>query len=845
MQNLTPLMKQYWEIKNLHRDKILMFRMGDFFEIFYDDAIKAAPILGIALTQRNKKSQDETPMCGMPHHSVAGPINKLLAHGLKVAICDQIEDPQFAKGLVKRAVTRILTPGMVYDPETLDASLSNYLCCFEEDIVAMVDVTTGEAFYYDQINSQSLPTLLEAFPIAEFVLTQSQSEYGFLKGKVMSLHEGLVDSDQPTSLRRLLSYVHSLTSSESLMNLRPFEKRSIQHKMKISPLVQRHLELFQNARGDSAGSFFDAIQRTKTSVGSRLLRQWIQFPLYDKDQILQRQSLVEKWMSDHPRLKKFREILSGMGDLERRLGKLVQGQSNGRDLYSLASSIQAGLQALSLALDSSMAHVAQHELLKHLDLSVLDQIVQRVHQTLLEEQPLLVRQGHLIQKGVDATLDELIELATNSQALISKMEMEEKQSTGISSLKIRYNNVFGYYIEITHLHKDKVPSHYQRKQTLANAERFCTPALLDLERKVLTAQSRRADLEYEIFSSLKSWVIQQSSSILILANILAEMDVLTSFAWLSMEQKYVRPVFTDGSLHLVASRHPVVEQHVRSQFVANDLRMEPGDVLLITGPNMAGKSTVMRQVGLIALMAQMGCFVSCEAAKLPLFDAIFTRIGASDFLSEGLSTFMVEMTETSNMLQQASSNSLLILDEIGRGTSTFDGMALAQSILEYLATDLHATALFATHYHELTRLHQEHRQIRNAHMTVSEKHGEIRFLHTLVPGPAAKSYGIQVAKLAGMPSSITRRASDLLKTWEKKSLKNHASDGTAQLSLLDLVNESEKSVTEELVQGPERRLLEEIRNYPLLQKSPLESIQKLMDWQSRLSVGSKFDKFDS
>lgn len=823
-------MKQFWDIKSVHHDKILLFRMGDFFEMFFDDAVKAAPVLGIALTQRNKKSQDETPMCGVPHHSIAGPINKLLAAGFKVAICDQLEDPKLAKGIVKRGVTRVLTPGMVYDSDTLDGTKPHYLASIDTESLSFLDTTTGEAFFFRSKNTADLKRFLQILPVAEIVVAKEDTALiSDLQGLLISQHDEIADAlhpllknEAPMTAARLVSYVNTLSGDESLTTLSAFVMRDLEHRLEISGTTLRHLEIFSTYKGEGLGSLFHAINRTQTSAGSRLLRQWLSFPLRDQNVIEQRLNSVEFWRSHVLELKRARQILGQMGDIERRLGKISQPQCNGRDLLALAGSVHAGISALEVLVNAT-GGTANFEPLREL--------AYKIERTLVEDPPLATKQGYLIRSGISAELDELIELSTHSQALVARMEAEEKEKTGISSLKIRYNNVFGYYIEITNSHKDKVPANYQRKQTLTNAERYCTDELVELERKVLSANTKRADLEFEFFEALRKEILAQCPALLSLAHECSEVDVVSSLAWLSLEEKYVRPTFSqDGSLKLKASRHPVVEQTVKKNFVANDIELRPHSCLLLTGPNMAGKSTLMRQVALNAIMAQMGSFVPCDEAQLPIFDAIYTRIGASDQLSEGLSTFMVEMTETSAMLKNATKDSLVILDEVGRGTSTFDGMCLAQSILEHLLSDVKALTFFATHYHELTTLDQSFGQITNAHMTVAEKNGDIRFLHTLVKGPALKSYGVQVAELAGLPATVTRRAKSLLRDIESKRVQ-----ATSQLSLLDSIADMADEVTpvpaETQVPESLKSLLDEVEKYPLMQMSPLEAMNQIAKWK--------------
>ncbi|MGZ3780682.1 MAG: DNA mismatch repair protein MutS [Pseudobdellovibrionaceae bacterium] len=830
-------MKQFWDIKSVHQDKILLFRMGDFFEMFFDDAVKAAPVLGIALTQRNKKSQDETPMCGVPHHSIAGPINKLLSAGFKVAICDQLEDPKTAKGIVKRGVTRVLTPGMVYDSDTLDGTKPHYLVSLDNESISFLDTTTGEAFFFRSQNISELLRFTQILPVAEVVISKDEEVLlSGLDGILISHHDELIDplhnllrKQAPLSAARLVSYVKHLSGEEALATLAPFVERDLEHRLELSGTVLRHLEIFSTYKGEGLGSLFHAINRTQTSAGSRLLRQWLSFPLRDEKAIEQRLDSVEFWRSHVLELKRVRQILGQMGDIERRLGKISQPQCNGRDLLALAGSVHAGISALEV-----LVHAAGGK--AHFE--PLRDLAYKIERTLVDEPPLSTKQGYLIRQGVSAELDELIELSTHSQALVARMEAEEKEMTGISSLKIRYNNVFGYYIEITNTHKDKAPAHYQRKQTLTNAERYCTEELVELERKVLSANTKRADLEFEFFETLRKQILAECPALLSLAHQCSEVDVVSALAWLSLEEKYVRPLFTENhSLKLKASRHPVVEQTVKKNFVANDIEIRPHSCLLLTGPNMAGKSTLMRQVALNAILAQMGSFVPCDEACLPIFDSIFTRIGASDQLSEGLSTFMVEMTETSAMLKNATKDSLVILDEVGRGTSTFDGMCLAQAILEHLLSDVKAMTFFATHYHELTSLDQSYGQIVNAHMTVAERNGEIRFLHTLVKGPALKSYGVQVAELAGLPVSVTKRAKSLLRDIEAKKVQV-----SSQLSLLDQIPNFEETMEAkmeaascEVIPVEIKGLLNEVDKYPLMQMSPLDAMNQIAKWKELVS----------
>ena len=816
---LTPLMRQYWDIKSQHQDKILLFRMGDFYELFYDDAVKASPLLGITLTQRNKKSEDQTPMCGFPHHSVAGPINKLLGAGLKVAICDQVEDPATAKGIVKRAITRILTPGMVYDSETLDHTKAHYLAAIDADRLAFVDTTTGESFFFKLSNLVEKLKLLDVLPVAELVVKEQNESW--IHENSLQKRYAVSEFNSENACERLTDYIRSLANDDLIKILRPFEAREIEHRMHLSQTTLRHLEIFSNYRGEAQGSLFEAVNRTKTSSGARLLRQWISFPLRSPKAIELRLSKIEKFRDRMLELKKVREVLGGMGDVERRLGKIAQPQCNARDLTALADSVDAALSALKWC---ENFHVSEAQF----NLIDAEKLSYAIKARIVEEAPLTVKQGHIIKRGYSPELDELIDLTTNANQLIADLEAREREATGISSLKVRYNNVFGYYIEVTNTHKDKAPAHYQRKQTLANAERYCTDELIELEKKVLSAQVKRFELEYALFDELRKSVIAQASMLLSLAQVAAELDVISSLAWLSLEESYVRPQFSESrNLRLESSRHPVVEQFVRGHFTANTIELKPNECLLLTGPNMAGKSTLMRQAALISIMAQMGSYVPAMQATLPIYDSIYTRIGASDQLSEGLSTFMVEMTETAQMLKSATSESLLILDEVGRGTATFDGMCLAQAILEYVLGHLQSHVFFATHYHELTDLASSHHQIKNAHMKVLDhKDGHIEFLHVLMDGPAGKSYGIKVAELAGVPTEITKRAEQLLAKVEQPTVKVEtvATAAVNQLSLFENENELLK-----------QKLIEELRKFPVPKSSPLQALNKIAEWQEKLN----------
>lgn len=805
---MTPLMKQYWEIKAQHTDKVLFFRMGDFFELFFEDAIRAAPLLGITLTSRNKKSQDETPMCGMPHFSIAGHINRLLSLGHKVALCDQIEDPKLAKGIVKRAVTRVLTPGMVYDVESLDQTKPFYLASFDELAVSFLDMTTGESFWIAHAGEfREIKKLITQFSAVELVVSPSQLELA--KQEFPNLTISAFDLDQSSSAR-LLEYVKAHNTQQNLSYLRPFVEKKMTARLLLSSTTQRHLELFANSKNEVQGSLISVIDQCSTSAGSRKLGEWLKFPLVNENEINKRLDEIEKYQSDVPKLKNLRALLTKLGDLERRLAKISQSQGTARDLQSLSQGVGVALSALELAK------------IPFQESTQLKNWAEKIQCTLEEELPLTLKNGGLIRKGVRADLDLLITLSTDTHQILSDLENKEKTQTGISSLKIRYNQVFGYYIEVTNTHKDKIPAHYKRKQTLTSAERFYTDELLELEKKILSSDVKRAELEFQIFEDLKTETLKLSAPISWLAELTSELDVYLALAWLAIESHFVRPQFSkDQNLKLVSSRHPVVEKSV-SRFVANDLNLNHQDCLLLTGPNMAGKSTLMRQVALISILAQMGSFVPAKKAELPIYNQIFTRIGAQDQLSEGLSTFMVEMTETAELLQNANQKTLVILDEIGRGTSTYDGLSLAEAILEFLVQQKISQVLFATHYHEITELSSRFKNLINAHMSVVENKNQIEFLHSLVLKPAGQSYGIQVAKLAGIPSQVIQMAFENLK-------KRTTSANQQQPQQLSFLTQAPDPEIEKL-----KLLAFQISQHSILEKTPLESLQAIQSWQQSL-----------
>ncbi len=818
----TPLMHQYKKIKSMHKDKILFFRMGDFFEMFDQDAEIVAPILNIALTYRNKKAGLKTKMCGVPHHSISAPISKLLSEGLQVAICDQIEPATPGKSLVKRAVTRVLSPGMVYDLDTLDQLMANYMGAFDKNHISFLDLSTGSAFYYELSNSADFFKLLEQFQPRELVVTLAQKEKCSSWPKPSSPAFSLFDrawpeeaflpvpslkrfSPFPQSAKRLVHYVYCTQGEESLKLINSFDKLNLNKNMFYSHQLYSHLEVFKNYEGHSKDTLFSAINRTKTPCGARLLKKRLKCPSINQEEIEKHYDQIDWWISNSQLLEPARKILTQMGDGERKLGKIVQPNCNGRDILSLSLWLDLGLEMGDLLKNKfSIEKIEKAHSLRD-----------KIKHVVSSSCPPLLKEGGLINKGVNPQLDEWMNLAKNAQASLLKMEQREQKKLQIPSLKIRYNNVFGYYIEIRKIHNSKVPSHYMRKQTLTQAERYTTAELSSLEEKILSARSRQIEMEYQIFKDLRGEVLEALPELLALCEQWSQMDVHSALAFLAIENRYTRPRFAHH-LKLVNSRHPVLEQKTFHEFVPNTIELDRHQTLILTGPNMAGKSTLMRQTALTVLLAQSGCFVPADQAELPLFHKMFTRIGASDLLSQGLSTFMVEMKETAEILEKADDKSLIILDEIGRGTATFDGMSLAQSILEFLTVEKKPFLLSATHYQELTQMAQQNKNIHNGSMAIREEAGDIHFLYLLQKSPAGKSYGIATARRAGLPPAVVERACQLLNHYEQSSSK------------------TEKEFPKRKANSDYSTLIKEISEYPLMTQSPIDAMNQIQKWQKAI-----------
>ena len=805
MSVATPLMRQYLEIKAEYQDAVLFFRLGDFYEMFMEDAVLASRVLGITLTSRNKGDEDAVPLCGIPFHSSQGYVAKLVANGHKVAICEQVEDPKQAKGIVKREVVRVVTPGLVTDTDTLEPKENNYLLALvaEGELygIAHIDITTGE-FRVTQVEGRNqVESELGSLRPREILFADTESGHAVQKqfarvtdGMMANLlpdwvFETEYAADQLTTFfgvsglqsfgcqglplaqqaAAAVLYYLQQTQKDELRHIRPLQTYHTRQFMVLDEATRRNLELTATLQeGKKRGSLLGVLDRTVTAMGGRMLRHWIHYPLIDQEQILKRQAAVAELVDDSLQRIELIEALDGVYDLERLNSKIAMASANAKDVAALRVSLQR-LPQIHDQLDRFYGDYLK-ELREQLDL--LPELVALLEKAIVDDPPFVLRDGGIIRDGYDAELDELRTISREGKGWIARLEQEERERTDIPSLKVKYNKVFGYFIEVTKRHLDRIPEDYQRKQTLTNAERFITPKLKEYEAKVLGAEERLVELEYNLFQQVRLQAAGEGRRIQQSADALAALDALMALADLAHDRNYIRPTIDDsGVLNIEAGRHPVVEgMPLKEAFVPNDVALDndKNQLLIITGPNMAGKSTYMRQVALITLMAQVGSFVPAEKAHIGVVDRIFTRVGASDNLAKGESTFMVEMNETANILRHATSKSLVILDEIGRGTSTFDGVSIAWAVAEYLHdnAEVAAKTLFATHYHELTDLALTRDRVKNYNISVKEWNDQIIFLRKIVTGGASRSYGIQVGRLAGLPEPVIVRAKEILQNLE-------------------------------------------------------------------------------
>jgi DNA mismatch repair protein MutS len=845
----TPMMEQYLSIKEQYPDAFLFYRLGDFYELFNEDAVKAAQILELTLTSRNKNAEDPIPMCGVPYHAASNYIDTLIEQGYKVAICEQVEDPKTTKGMVKREVVQLVTPGTVMDSKGLSAKDNNFL-------TAVMQTTQGYSFAYVDLSTGELKTALlededavlneaSALQTKEVVLCSEvpdslkellTTRLNVVFSKQEAYEENaefrFLTSDLPEEEKivtgKLLSYL-SITQKRSLAHIQQAVEYQPDHFLKMDYYSKFNLELSRSIRtGKKQGTLLWLLDETKTAMGARLLKQWLDRPLIQQKKIFARQEMVQSLLDSFFERADLQESLTKVYDMERLVGRVSFGNVNGRDLLQLKSSLQQ--VPLIAQLIKGINHGEWNDLL--LSLEPLDDLVALIESAIDEDAPLQITEGNVIKDGFNEQLDKYREAMRNGKQWLAELEAKERQETGIKNLKVGFNRVFGYYIEITKANLAGLEEgRYERKQTLANAERFISPELKKLETLILEAEEKSVDLEYRLFLEVREEVKKSILRLQKLAKAISAVDVLQSFATIAERYQYVRPILKkERSLNIIDGRHPVVEKVLGHQeYIPNSIIMhEDTDILLITGPNMSGKSTYMRQLALLVIMAQIGCFVPAQSAEMPIFDRIFTRIGASDDLIAGQSTFMVEMMEANQALRHATPNSLILFDELGRGTATYDGMALAQAIIEYIHKEVKAKTLFSTHYHELTVLDEELKRLRNVHVGAVEKDGEVVFLHKMMEGPADKSYGIHVAKIAGLPSDLLQRATTILKaleehepTIEKQPIVEEAAENE-QLSLFSEVSTAEVGV------------IDQLKKLNLLEMTPMDALNKLYELQKRI-----------
>ena len=878
MAELTPMMQQYMQTKKEYPDCILFYRLGDFYEMFFDDALTASKELEITLTGKNCGLEERAPMCGVPYHAVDGYLNRLVSKGYKVAICEQMEDPATAKGLVKRDVVRIVTPGTNLDTQALDETKNNYIMCIayasDHYGVSVADVSTGEYMVTEIENSEKLFDEIYKFMPSELICNEafymSGMDFELLKEK-LGITVYSLDSwyfDDAICERILKEHFHAGTieglgladydcgviAAGALMQyLVETQKRDLSHishltiyaagkYMLLDSSTRRNLELCETLRDkQKRGSLLWVLDKTKTAMGARTLRKYIEQPLIDKNAIEKRLDAVDELMKNAISREEIREYLSPVYDLERLVCKITYQSANPRDLIAFQTSLSM-LPHIKCIL-SDMQTPLLKELYEELD--TLEDLCKLVSDSIREDPPIAMKEGGIIKDGYNAEVDKLRNAKSDGKDWLAKLEADEREKTGIKNLRIKYNKVFGYYLEVTNSFKDLVPDYYTRKQTLANAERYIIPELKELEDTILGAEDKLYALEYQLYSEVRDTIGKEVVRIQKTAKAIAKLDAFASLALVAEQNNYVRPKMNDkGLIDIKDGRHPVVEKMISNDmFICNDtyLNDKKDRISIITGPNMAGKSTYMRQTALIVLMAQIGSFVPASSANIGVVDRIFTRVGASDDLASGQSTFMVEMTEVANILRNATSKSLQILDEIGRGTSTFDGLSIAWAVIEYISNSklLGAKTLFATHYHELTELEGKIENVNNYCIAVKEKGDDIIFLRKIVKGGADKSYGIQVARLAGVPQSVTDRAKEIVEELvqadvtgrikdievqgqesSKQKTKHFDEVDLAQMSLFDTVKDDD--------------VIKEIKDLDLANLTPIDALNTLYQLQNKL-----------
>ncbi len=868
----TPMMKQYNRLKQEHADCILLFRLGDFYEMFGTDAITAAKILGIALTTRDKNKPNAIPLCGVPYHAVDGYIAKLINQGHKVAVCEQVEDARAAQGLVKREIVRVITPGTLLESNLLNDKQNNYLMAVfpqgNELGLAVLDISTAEfmATQFSDKHGEQLENELTRLQPKEILLPRELAQSNGLAESIKQLSNAHINPLEDWIFEHSQAYflvtqcLHTLnlegfgceelklatsaagailhyaqqTQKSAIEHIHRLRVYSLKDYMALDAATQENLELVRSSReGSRKNSLLGVIDHTVTASGSRRLKQWLLHPLLDLADIVARHEAVEEFLTNGLVRRSLRQKLEQIHDLERLISRISLGVANARDMVALAASLIA-IPDIKHEIDDFSAPLIKQTLAQCDELS---DVAAAINQAIVDNPPLTLKEGGVIKDGHDPQLDKLRHICREGKGWISRLEARERERSGISSLKVRFNKVFGYYIEITKANLKLAPEDYICKQTLVNATRFITPELKEYEEQVLGAEDKIHELEFELFCQIRQQVAQNSRRIQQTAQALARLDTLASLAELSARANYVRPNMNRGSaIEIIEGRHPVLEQlSIDKTFVANDTRLdgEENQLLIITGPNMAGKSTYIRQVAQISLLAQMGSFVPAESATLSIVDRIFSRVGAADNLVRGQSTFMVEMSETANIINNATRHSLIILDEIGRGTSTYDGLSIAWAVAEYIhdRKKIGAKTLFATHYHELTDLALTLKGVKNYNIAVREWNDQIIFLYKVLAGSADRSYGIQVARLAGLPEDLIQRAKEILSNLEQQEL-NEA--GKPKLSRGSKPHDEKPDRQLNLFLTAQDMILKEIKGLDLSGLTPLEALNKLARWQEKL-----------
>ena len=839
-EKLSPMMQQYMEIKDKYEDCIIFFRLGDFYEMFFDDAILASRVLELTLTGKQAGLEERVPMCGIPHHAYAAYVDELIEKGYKVAICEQLEDPKLTKGMVKRDVIQVVTKGTRID-ENIDSKSNNYIAniysfdyCYG---ISFADISTGEVYAMlvegekekvikeiakhgfkevivnDNTDREIIEILRSNYNIL-VTITKEESE----DKNYEYIYKDIEDIRFVSTLKHLLYYILD-TKKGDLHHLQKCRIIKNSEYLEFDNNTKRNLELTETLRNrERQYSLLWLLDKNKTAMGSRYLKYNIENPLTNKEAIERRYNMVEKLSTEFILRDDLTKELSNVYDLERLAGRVSYGNLNAKDLLQLKNSLK------------SFPRIK--EILEQLNfdkkLETLDELYELLDKTILEDAPFTLHEGHLIKEGYNEELDELKRVSSGSKDFILELEQKERERTGIKNLKVGFNKVFGYYIEVSkgqkHLIKDEFG--YDRKQTLANCERYTTPLLKEKENIILGAEEKIINLEYKIFMDIREVVKRYIGKLQKASKVISEIDMLQSFSIVSDQYKYVRPTLTDEKMiKMIDCRHPVVEQVMKDKYIPNDIIMDKTtDILLITGPNMAGKSTYMRQCAITVIMAQMGCFVPCKSCTMPIFDKIFTRIGASDDLVSGESTFMVEMKEANIAISDATENSLILFDELGRGTATYDGMSLAQAILEYIHDKIKAKTMFSTHYHELTSLEKDLKHLKNVHVSAIEKEGQITFLHKVKNGAVDKSYGIHVASLAHLPESLIKRADEILNIYEKKSIKKETFTQTSLFELTESEAEPKKNMIEE-----------KIKAMNPLEMTPMEALNYLYELKKEIN----------